>query len=353
MAFTQSRPISAQPIIVQNSCRPAHFIPSFPFSYQNPRFTPPHGLHCTRHHLFQRLVTHAVADSPQSPSPTNNTAAWVEVGIVGPPHGVRGEFKVQPLTDFPEDRLGEPGPRWLAPPPPKMGRSSPPPPPLPTQLQWGRASIYKGREVWIVKLDHINAPEEVQFIRGHTILIPAAQRARLDDDDEFYAQELIGLQVILDATGEIVGKVVDIFDGTGTHDVMRIDVAPSFVESRTTTTTTTTTTDDDEVKECGDDNDNDNESEDSKKDTVERKKRSGVQAMLPFAKQLVPIVNVEAGWMRVVPPEGLFEMALEQPVAKKQRRREHAGKRERRNSSGRDSDSDNSAVDTTTTTYEE
>lgn len=36
---------------------------------------------------------------------------WVEVGRVGPPHGVRGEFKVQPLTDFPEERLGTPGPR--------------------------------------------------------------------------------------------------------------------------------------------------------------------------------------------------------------------------------------------------
>jgi hypothetical protein len=38
---------------------------------------------------------------------------WVEVGRVGPPHGVRGEMKVQPLTDFPEDRLGEPGARWV------------------------------------------------------------------------------------------------------------------------------------------------------------------------------------------------------------------------------------------------
>lgn len=38
---------------------------------------------------------------------------WVEIGRIGPPHGVRGEMKVQPLTDFPEDRLGEPGPRWV------------------------------------------------------------------------------------------------------------------------------------------------------------------------------------------------------------------------------------------------
>ena len=36
---------------------------------------------------------------------------WVEVGRIGPPHGVRGEMKVQALTDFPEDRLATAGPR--------------------------------------------------------------------------------------------------------------------------------------------------------------------------------------------------------------------------------------------------
>lgn len=38
---------------------------------------------------------------------------WVEVGILRAPHGVRGEIKVQPLTDFPEDRLAEPGARYV------------------------------------------------------------------------------------------------------------------------------------------------------------------------------------------------------------------------------------------------
>lgn len=38
---------------------------------------------------------------------------WVEIGILRAPHGVRGEIKVQPLTDFPEDRLAEPGVRCV------------------------------------------------------------------------------------------------------------------------------------------------------------------------------------------------------------------------------------------------
>ena len=36
----------------------------------------------------------------------------VEVGILHGPHGVRGEIKVQPLTDFPEERLGSAGVRY-------------------------------------------------------------------------------------------------------------------------------------------------------------------------------------------------------------------------------------------------
>ena len=46
-----------------------------------------------------------VAEQPAVPT------EFVEVGVVGAPHGVRGEVKVQPLTDFPQDRLGTPGTR--------------------------------------------------------------------------------------------------------------------------------------------------------------------------------------------------------------------------------------------------
>ena len=69
---------------------------------------------------------------------------WVEIGIVGPPHGVIGEFKVQPLTDFPQERLEEPGARWLQAPVPKIGRQTPSPPEE-VALEWGRRSIFKVR----------------------------------------------------------------------------------------------------------------------------------------------------------------------------------------------------------------
>lgn len=59
----------------------------------------------------RQAVLALAAEEPGLSSNGAEEDGWVEVGRIGPPHGVRGEMKVQPLTDFPEDRLGTPGPR--------------------------------------------------------------------------------------------------------------------------------------------------------------------------------------------------------------------------------------------------
>jgi hypothetical protein len=66
-----------------------------------------------RQHHPSTLLTRSAADqqSEAAVAVSTDEEEWVEVGRIGPPHGVRGEMKVQPLTDFPEDRLGTPGPR--------------------------------------------------------------------------------------------------------------------------------------------------------------------------------------------------------------------------------------------------
>ena len=91
-------------------------------------------------------VTHNASEhsaaAPAAAAAASVEAEWIEVGVVGPPHGVRGEMKVQPLTDFPEDRLGTPGMRWLQPPAPKLGRARRPPPQQ-VELMWGRSSVSK------------------------------------------------------------------------------------------------------------------------------------------------------------------------------------------------------------------
>jgi len=201
------------------------------------------------------------------------TEELVEVGIVGPAHGVRGEFKVQPLTDTPEKRLGQEGTRWLQAPRPKIGRATPP---RQVELSWGRSSVYKGREVWIVKLTGIDSPEEVSDIRGHRLLIHASDRELLDDEDEFYVQQLVGLDVKMQEDGSHIGVVVDVLDGTGTHDVLRIEMTQQDREDRG--------------------------------DVAETSTAPPRRVLLPFVKEMVPVVEMDQNVMYIIPPEGLFDV---------------------------------------------
>ncbi len=190
-------------------------------------------------------------------------SVYIEIGIVGPPHGVKGEFKVQSLTDWPQERLGQKGTRYLRPPETTyhMARLQTEQPRITkVTLMRGQSSVYKGREVFICKIKGINTPEEARAIHGHTLMVHTSARDELQDDDEFYVQQLVGLRVELLEGGEEVGVVEDIMDGTGTHDVLQIVNA------------------------------------------------AGQAILLPFVKEIVPEVDMDAGVLRTTPPEGLLEV---------------------------------------------
>ena len=56
------------------------------------------------------------------------------------------------------------------------------------ELEWGRSMVSRGNELWLVKLEGVESPEEAALLRGHTLLIPASAREALQDEDEFYVQ---------------------------------------------------------------------------------------------------------------------------------------------------------------------
>ena len=56
------------------------------------------------------------------------------------------------------------------------------------ELEWGRSMVSRGNELWLVKLEGVESPEEAALLRGHTLLIPASAREALEDEDEFYVQ---------------------------------------------------------------------------------------------------------------------------------------------------------------------
>ena len=118
------------------------------------------------------------------------------VGIVLAPHGIRGELKVQPLTDFPErfeagSRLWLNGQEWV--------------------VQRGR---WAGRSV-ILKLRGLETRNEAEALRDAELTVP--QAAELDEEGVYYLHDIIGLPVF-DADGASLGKLEEVVT-TGATDV--------------------------------------------------------------------------------------------------------------------------------------
>lgn len=197
----------------------------------------------------------------------------LEIGIIRSAHGLRGEMKVESLTSSPEERLGTPGPRWLQATLPS-GTKGKPTPATEVRLVGGRKSVSKGNDVWLVRLSGTNTPEEAKLLRGHRLLIRKSDRKPLTDEDEFYAQDLIGLSVQHAKSGARLGRVVDVYDGTGTHDVLRV------------------------LLEADDPSDN-------------------RVTLVPFVKEIVPSVDTLSGTVIIDPPEGLLEIST--PATRKHR----------------------------------
>jgi 16S rRNA processing protein RimM len=123
-------------------------------------------------------------------------ATAVSVGRILASHGVRGELKVEPLTDFPE-RFRRGARVWL------RGE--------PIRIE---ASRWLGRSV-LLKLEGIDDRSAADGLRGQELLLP--QPKTLPDAGVFYQHDIVGLSVET-AAGEALGKVESIFS-TGANDV--------------------------------------------------------------------------------------------------------------------------------------
>lgn len=166
----------------------------------------------------------------------------VAVGRIGPARGVRGDLFVEPWTDTPDERFA-PGTR-LRTEPAEAG-------PLTVEA----ASTAGGKLV--VRFAGVADRVAAEALRGIRLLVPAADRAPLDDPDEFYDTDLVGLRAREVGGGEL-GPVVDVVHAAGASYLV-LDL-------------------------------------------------SGRECLVPFVAAVVPTVDVAAGLVLVDPPEGLFDL---------------------------------------------
>jgi len=168
-----------------------------------------------------------------------DTDELIAVGRVGAARGVRGEVFVEPWTDAPAERFA-PGAELRT-----TGGS----------LTVAAAGLSSGKQV--VRFTGIDDRAAAEALRGTELFVPAAERPALDDPDEFYDSDLVGLDVVTTG-GEAIGTVLDV-----THAAAAAYLVADI---------------------------------------------AGREQLIPFVAAIVPTVDLGAGRVVVDPPEGLFEL---------------------------------------------
>ncbi len=129
---------------------------------------------------------------------------YVAVGQIVGPHGIRGEVKVEPMTDFPE-RFRK-GARVF------LGAATNATDVVATEIAAARP--HQGR--WLVLFSSIKDRNTAETLRDQYVLIPEADLMPLGEHEN-YAHDLIGLDVVT-TDGLALGKLVEILF-TSANDV--------------------------------------------------------------------------------------------------------------------------------------
>jgi 16S rRNA processing protein RimM len=166
----------------------------------------------------------------------------VVVGRIGPARGIRGDLFVEPWTDAPDERFA-PG-TVLRTEPASAG-----------PLTVDSSSSAGGKLV--VHFAGVDDRKAAEALRGTQLVIPAAERPSLDDPDEFYDTDLVGLAAVT-VDGTDLGPIADVLHVVGA----------SYL-----------------VVHVG-----------------------GQERLVPFVRAVVPTVDLEGRRVVIDPPEGLFEL---------------------------------------------
>ncbi|MBH8576724.1 ribosome maturation factor RimM [Nostocaceae cyanobacterium CENA369] len=183
-----------------------------------------------------------------------NPDEWLEIGKIVAPQGLSGELRVYPESDFPE-RFEVPGKRWLL----RPGQTEP----QPIELLAGR--YLDGKNLYVIKLAGVENRNQAEELRGCKLMVSESDRPQLGED-EYHILDLLGLEVFMQASGELVGVVVDVVPAG--NDLLEVELHQAFA------------------------------SKTGKQKTV----------LIPFVKAIAPVVDLQTRRIEITPPSGLLEI---------------------------------------------
>jgi 16S rRNA processing protein RimM len=187
---------------------------------------------------------------------------WLEIGTIVAPQGLEGELRVLSVSDFPE-RFQKRGIRGIQ---GTQGGEI-------REITLLRGRGLPGKNVYVIKLEGVESREQAEALRGYKLWANKLEKPRLKAD-EYHVSELVNLEVYHHLTGEKIGVVVDIL--WAGNDILAVQLEANLAS----------------VKKKSPSSD------------------SGARALVPFVKEIVPLVDLKAARIEISPPPGLLEINL-------------------------------------------
>lgn len=132
----------------------------------------------------------------------------VLVGTIVGAHGVRGVFRIHPLTDYPE-RFFDMQKLYIE----KPGKP-------PRELEVLKVSGHEGKGQILVTAVGITDRDRAEELSGYLITVAPEERVELPEG-EYWIDSLIGMSVIDADSGEHLGKIEDVMS-TGSSDLYQV-----------------------------------------------------------------------------------------------------------------------------------
>jgi len=197
---------------------------------------------------------------------------WVEIGKIVAPHGIKGQVRVYPESDFPE-RFVVPGQRWLR----RLGETEP------RAIYLEAGQYLPGKGLYLVRLAGVGDRHQAEALRGSCLLVPMGDRPPLGEE-EYHVLDLIGLEVFDQNTQALVGTVIDVL--TAGNDLLEVRLTAHDTEAI-------------QVSAGGDPSESGLRGD--------RPKKPPKSALIPFVRAIVPIVDLEQRRIEITPPPGLVD----------------------------------------------
>ncbi len=175
--------------------------------------------------------------------------------------GLKGEVRINSSSDFPQ-RFLKPGPRWL-----QINAQS-----SPQAVELLRGYHVPGKNIYVVKFLGIDTRQQADSLKGYKFLVNSGDRPFLESE-EYHVQDLINLTVFNQLNGENIGVITNIF--TAGHELLEVTLTEELPANNL---------------------------------EVEEKKSKKLTVLIPFVKEIVPIVDLEKGKIEINPPKGLLEI---------------------------------------------